>query len=103
MDDLKDDFPVEQYANQQRRWIGSSMIVIPTIVHVIQDSLHGKTVLDVGCGTGFISASLLKWGAVKVVGIDSNHEMILKCKRKYWSKSFSDQINPFIIFQVMKI
>jgi len=83
MDENLENFPVEVYSAESRKWLGHNLIVIPSILHVIKDKLHGKVVLDVGCGTGYISKQFLKWGAAQVVGIDRNHEMILKCKLKY--------------------
>uniref|UniRef100_A0AC34RQ40 Methyltransferase domain-containing protein n=1 Tax=Panagrolaimus sp. JU765 TaxID=591449 RepID=A0AC34RQ40_9BILA len=83
MTDVKENFPVNEYVTESRKWLGRTMIVLPSIIHCIKDDLHGKTVLDVGCGNGYISNNLLTWGASRVVGIDLNHEMIVKCKVKY--------------------
>lgn len=40
------------------------------------DSIEGKTVLDVGCGSGRYSVEFAKRGAAKVVGIDLAERMI---------------------------
>lgn len=42
----------------------------------------GERVLDLGCGTGHLSAQISEMGA-RVVGIDSSAEMIAEARRKY--------------------
>ncbi|HLD58104.1 MAG TPA: class I SAM-dependent methyltransferase [archaeon] len=49
------------------------------------DLAKGKTVLDVGCGSGRYSLALLKFGAKKVYGIDIN-EPIYKHKKFIFKK-----------------
>ncbi|MCK9206761.1 MAG: 50S ribosomal protein L11 methyltransferase [Salinivirgaceae bacterium] len=40
------------------------------IEQILQIELHGKTVLDMGCGTGVLGILASKKGATKIVGID---------------------------------
>jgi trans-aconitate methyltransferase len=42
----------------------------------------GERILDLGCGTGHLSAQIAETGA-RVVGIDSSEEMISEARRKY--------------------
>jgi SAM-dependent methyltransferase len=42
--------------------------------------LTGRTVLDVGCGTGFYSRLFAKQGAARVLGVDLSEEMIAVAK-----------------------
>lgn len=43
--------------------------------------LTGKSVLDVGCGTGFYARMFVERGAAKVTGIDASQEMITYARR----------------------
>jgi len=47
----------------------------------------GKTVLDVGCGTGLLCYEIAKSGARRVVGIDFSNEAVRVAKNKYQHKS----------------
>ena len=44
-----------------------------------------KTILDVGCGTGRITSTILakKWPDAKITGIDLNNTMIIFAQKKY--------------------
>lgn len=48
---------------------------IPSVLHVLGE-LHGKSVLDIGCGSGVYSRLLRERGAERVVGIDESAGMI---------------------------
>jgi len=43
---------------------------------------RGEHILDLGCGTGHLSAQIAEMGA-RVVGIDSSAEMVAEARRKY--------------------
>ena len=43
----------------------------------------GKVVLDIACGSGYGSATLIKAGAKKVIGVDIAEETIGYCKKTY--------------------
>jgi trans-aconitate methyltransferase len=47
----------------------------------------GERILDLGCGTGHLSAQIAEMGA-RVVGIDSSAEMIAEARRKYTQVEF---------------
>ncbi len=49
----------------------------------------GKTVLDVGCGTGELCARIAAKGAAKVIGVDYAKDGIDEAKRKYRAKNLS--------------
>jgi 2-polyprenyl-3-methyl-5-hydroxy-6-metoxy-1,4-benzoquinol methylase len=60
--------------------LGSAMLIeVPYILELIGD-VHGKKVLDAGCGEGFYSLWLSEKGA-KVLGIDGSDEMIKIAKK----------------------
>lgn len=54
-------------------------------VNILQKeiNLNGKTVLDIGTGTGAWGAAILKAGAKKVKGIDFSVKMLQKSKENY--------------------
>src|SRR3546814_16949773 len=42
------------------------------------DTLHGKTVLDAGCGSGRYMLHALSGGAARVVGVDLSSQMLAR-------------------------
>eukprot|EP00985_Skeletonema_marinoi_P001851 scaffold751_cov101-Skeletonema_marinoi.AAC.2 len=48
----------------------------PVVYDFISENINGATVLDVGCGEGFVSRKMTEMGAAKVVGIDVSPGMI---------------------------
>ena len=56
-------------------------ILIPTIMRLVGD-IRGKRVIDVGCGSGYLTARLATKGS-QVVGVDPSKEMIKIAKREY--------------------
>jgi 2-polyprenyl-3-methyl-5-hydroxy-6-metoxy-1,4-benzoquinol methylase len=53
--------------------------------------IHGKTVLDIGCGPGHYSVALAKNGAARVFGIDFADEMIAIAKQNAQSAGTQDR------------
>ncbi|KAM3069642.1 Ribosomal protein arginine N-methyltransferase rmt3 [Clarireedia jacksonii] len=51
----------------------------------------GKTVLDVGCGTGILSMFCAKAGAARVIGVD-NSAIIEKARENIYNNGFADKI-----------
>jgi 2-polyprenyl-3-methyl-5-hydroxy-6-metoxy-1,4-benzoquinol methylase len=58
-------------------------ILIPTIMRLVGD-IQNKQIIDVGCGSGYLSAKLAAKGAY-VVGVDPSKKMIRIAKREYGS------------------
>jgi SAM-dependent methyltransferase len=56
----------------------------PVVLERLGD-LSGQTVLDCGCGSGYLAAELARGGAREVVGLDFSPEFIALCRRKYES------------------
>lgn len=56
-------------------------IIRPSILRVL-GNLQGKTLLDVGCGSGYLTSELAKT-ATKVVGTDFAPDFIKICQEKY--------------------
>lgn len=48
---------------------------VATVLEML-DALHGKTVIDLACGTGFYTRLIRKNGAERVVGVDASQAMI---------------------------
>lgn len=63
----------------------NNLIEIPTIKKMIPD-LKGKTVLDLGCGTGEMCRYFVSLGAKRVVGIDISQNMLNLAKQENCEK-----------------
>lgn len=67
--------------------------------HVIEKSVRGKRVLDIGCGEGWIERMLLEKGARRIDAIDISADVIKKAKKAKLKKvhyQVGDAINlPF--------
>lgn len=50
--------------------------------HTSSSDVKGKTVLDIGCGSGWIETMLLEKGSKKIIGIDISDEVIRAAKKK---------------------
>jgi len=57
--------------------------------------VRGKTILDVGCGTGIASFGALESGASKILGIDISRTMIQQCIEKFKDKRFNSSTVEF--------
>lgn len=55
-------------------------------------SWKGKTVLDVGCGTGLLAHEIAKRGAREVVGIDFSKEGVEIAREKYRAKNLEYRV-----------
>ena len=79
-DDMPDDFyDILAETEPRHFWFGArNRLILATMRHAL-GPLAGRTVLDVGCGTGFVTAALERSG-MRVVGIDM-HEVGLQFAR----------------------
>ena len=78
------------YENRTRRWYQPVILHPPDIIEIrglwheatkslaekLFKNIDGKTVLDVGCNTGFFLQEAYRRGASRLVGIDSDIEVI---------------------------
>ena len=72
----------EGYMELRKREVNANNIFeIPTLYSLMPD-LEGKSVLDLGCGSGERCIDYLKRGAVKVVGVDISEKMLGVAKRE---------------------
>jgi 2-polyprenyl-3-methyl-5-hydroxy-6-metoxy-1,4-benzoquinol methylase len=69
-------------------------ILIPTIMMLIGD-IAGKRVIDVGCGSGYLTAKLASKGSY-VLGVDPSEEMIRIARREYGSLPRLEFVNKSI-------
>ncbi|KAL7549535.1 hypothetical protein ACHAWF_012835 [Thalassiosira exigua] len=53
----------------------------PVVYAFIKDHIKGASVLDVGCGEGYVSRKMTALGAAKVVGLDISQGMIDKAQQ----------------------
>jgi len=51
-----------------------------TFAHAVPASLHGLSVLDVGCNAGYFSIEMKRRGAARVVGIDSDPRYLAQAR-----------------------
>ncbi len=49
----------------------------------IRNLTNGARILDLGCGSGYSSNMLMKWGASRVVGVDASEFAISEAQRKF--------------------
>ncbi len=54
--------------------------------------VHGKRVLDVGCGTGILSSLVLEQGAASLVCGDTAEYMLAECGRKMAEQGYEEQV-----------
>lgn len=57
--------------------------------------IKGKTILDVGCGTGVVSFLALKSGAGNILGTDLSLKMVKRCEEKVVDNNFDLNIIQF--------
>jgi len=69
-------------------------ILVPTIMRLV-GSIRNKCVIDVGCGSGYLTAKLAA-EASHVVGVDPSKEMIKIAKREYGGASRLEFYNSSI-------
>ncbi len=71
----------ESYKQLRERAVNANVLFeIPALLSLLPD-LHGKRVLDLGCGFGEHCKLFLERGAKKVVGIDISRKMLEAAKR----------------------
>lgn len=56
-------------------------------------SLKGKTVIDMGCGSGILSLAAAKMGAEKVYGIDIDEEAVIHAKKNCALNGLEEKIS----------
>lgn len=57
---------------------------------LIKTGVEGKTVLDIGCGVGYLHQSLLQAGAGSAIGVDLASKMLEQARALSTKNSFSD-------------
>ncbi|MDU8924203.1 50S ribosomal protein L11 methyltransferase [Pasteurellaceae bacterium LIM206] len=58
--------------------------------------LHGKTVIDFGCGSGILAIAALKLGAERAVGIDIDPQAILASRNNAEANGVADRLQLFL-------
>ena len=83
------------YDKQATRWCREKPLILsdftgrPVVYDLISEHIRGASVLDVGCGEGFVTRKMTEMGAVKVVGIDISPGMI-DCAKSHHKKSSNE-------------
>ncbi|MFH1328020.1 MAG: class I SAM-dependent methyltransferase [Candidatus Bathyarchaeota archaeon] len=55
----------------------------------ILSNLHGKTILDLGCGDGWISQAIHEKQRFDVLSVDLSKQALEKCKRRDWQSNLT--------------
>lgn len=79
---------IEKIATKFRKPIKERMYAAKEL---LKPMIKGKTVLDLGCGSGLFIFELAKEGAEKVVGIDISSVAIEKAKKKAMEFGFEEK------------
>ena len=58
--------------------------------------LSGKSVLDVGCGSGILAIAALKLGAVRAVGIDNDPQALVASRDNAQRNEVADRLSVFM-------
>jgi magnesium-protoporphyrin O-methyltransferase len=66
----------------------SSQVLLDTLS---SKGLEGKTVLDIGCGTGFFALETLRHGAASCVGVDLSEEAVREANDYARESGFQDR------------
>ena len=72
---------------------------VRSIVHPL---VQGAAVLELACGSGFFSESLIEWGANSVTGIDISAVMVEAAKRRAASRNLGDKVQ-FMVADCMQL
>ena len=59
------------------------------------DALRGKTVLDVGCGSGILAIAALKLGAARAVGVDNDPQALAASRDNAQRNDVGDRLTVF--------
>lgn len=73
----------EQYETMRSQEINANNLIEIPIMKSILPDVKGKTILDLGCGSGDMDMFFVNNGAKKVVATDISQNMIDKAKQKY--------------------
>lgn len=76
----------EYYNSLRGQEINANNLIEIPIMKGILPTLKGKTILDLGCGSGDMDDYFIKNGAKKVIATDISKNMIEEAKKKYNNK-----------------
>ena len=60
-----------------------------------ESGIDGATLLDIGCGVGYLHQSLLKDGAASATGVDLSEKMITEARALAAEQSLADRVEYF--------
>lgn len=70
------------YDDEAKKWSRSKPVSMgdftgrPIVFEMCKDHVRGSTILDVGCGEGYVARKMVEMGATKIVGVDLSSGMI---------------------------
>ena len=85
-------------ANNYNKWAGPQRKIAQKLVDLIPQKLIANMILDMGCGTGYLTGLLLnKFSNANITGIDLAPGMINYCKKNFKEKAafFVDDAEHF--------
>lgn len=78
-----------EYKTMREQEINANNLIEIPIMKKILPPLKGKTILDLGCGSGDMDAYFIEKGAKRVVATDISKNMIEQAKEKYNNKKIT--------------
>jgi 2-polyprenyl-3-methyl-5-hydroxy-6-metoxy-1,4-benzoquinol methylase len=65
---------------------------LQTALQILQPHIKGKSILDLGCGTGNLGFALMERGCSQYIGLDISEVAIEECRRKAASLGLNDKM-----------
>lgn len=78
-DSIAEEYHAKRQDPARNAW--NEALEVPTMERWLKDSVRGKRVLDLGCGTGILTQKISRWGA-HAFGVDLSPQMIAIAERE---------------------
>ena len=92
----------ESYKQLRQNDLGFNNLIEQPIIRSLLPNLHGKVVLDIGCGFGDFCRYAAAQGASKIKGIDPSENMIAEAKQNTLEKTMEYECIPVELYRPEK-